>query len=386
MIRTLKIRLLPTPEQEQVLWNHIGAARFIYNYMLAEQIRRYEAGEKHMSAFDMCRVISLLKQRDEFAWLKDISIGTLQRICADVAAAYANFFSKRASFPRFKSRKRSKPSFPAKDGVGNIWFSQTHVQIQKIGKVAYQTNYDIPLGRECKFSNPRVQFVKASGKWILTVGVECESQAPVLTDKPMGIDVGVKDLAIVAFGDERFVFHNINKSKRVRTLERKQRHVQRAISRKYRINGSYEKTRQIQKYERILRDIQFRLANIRSDYTHKTTHALVSMLPQTVVMEDLNVSGMMKNRHLAKAIKDQCLYEFICQMQYKCEERGVEFVQVSRFYPSSKTCSSCGAIKRDLKLSERTFVCPECGLHIDRDYNAALNLMRYADQETRAVA
>ena len=386
MIRTLKIRLLPTPEQEQMFWNHIGAARFIYNYMLAEQIRRYEAGEKHMSAFDMCRVISLLKQRDEFAWLKDISIGTLQRICADVAAAYANFFSKRASFPRFKSRKRSKPSFPAKDGVGNIWFSQTHVQIQKIGKVAYQTNYDIPLGRECKFSNPRVQFVKASGKWILTVGVECESQAPVLTDKPMGIDVGVKDLAIVAFGDERFVFHNINKSKRVRTLERKQRHVQRAISRKYRINGSYEKTRQIQKYERILRDIQFRLANIRSDYTHKTTHALVSMLPQTVVMEDLNVSGMMKNRHLAKAIKDQCLYEFICQMQYKCEERGVEFVQVSRFYPSSKTCSSCGAIKRDLKLSERTFVCPECGLHIDRDYNAALNLMRYADQETRAVA
>ena len=386
MIRTLKIRLLPTPEQEQVLWNHIGAARFIYNYMLAEQIRRYEAGEKHMSAFDMCRVISLLKQRDEFAWLKDISIGTLQRICADVAAAYANFFSKRASFPRFKSRKRSKPSFPAKDGVGNIWFSQTHVQIQKIGKVAYQTDYDIPLGRERKFSNPRVQFVKASGKWILTVGVECESQAPVLTSKPMGIDVGVKDLAIVAFGDEQFVFHNINKSKRVRTLERKQRHVQRAISRKYRINGSYEKTRQIQKYERILRDIQFRLANIRSDYTHKTTHALVSMLPQTVVMEDLNVSGMMKNRHLAKAIKDQCLYEFICQMQYKCEERGVEFVQVSRFYPSSKTCSSCGAIKRDLKLSERTFVCPECGLHIDRDYNAALNLMRYADQETRAVA
>ena len=386
MIRTLKIRLLPTPEQEQMFWNHIGAVRFIYNYMLAEQKRRYEAGEKHMSAFDMCRVISLLKQRDEFAWLKDISIGTLQRICADVAAAYANFFSKRAGFPRFKSRKRSKPSFPAKDGVGALWFSETHVQIQKIGKVAYQTNYDIPLGRECKFSNPRVQFVKASGKWILTVGIERESQAPVLTDKPMGIDVGVKDLAIVAFGDERFVFHNINKSKRVRTLERKQRHIQRAISRKYCTNGNYNKTRQVQKYERILRDIQFRLANIRSDYTHKTTHALVSMLPQTVVMEDLNVSGMMKNRHLAKAIQNQCLYEFIRQMQYKCEERGIEFVQVSRFYPSSKTCSNCGAIKRDLKLSERMFVCPECGLRIDRDYNAALNLMRYAGTPERLAA
>ena len=386
MIRTLKIRLLPTHEQEQMFWNHIGAARFIYNYMLAEQKRRYEAGEKHMSAFDMCRVISLLKQRDEFAWLKDISIGTLQRICADVAAAYANFFSKRASFPRFKSRKRSKPSFPAKDGVGALWFSQTHVQISKIGKVVYQTNYDIPMGRECKFSNPRIQFVKASGKWILTVGVERESQATVLTDKPMGIDVGVKDLAIVAFGDEQFVFHNINKSKRVRTLERKQRHIQRAINRKYCTNGNYEKTRQIQKYERILQEINFRLTNIRSDYTHKTTHELVSMLPQTVVMEDLNVSGMMKNRHLAKAIQNQRLYEFIRQMQYKCEERGIEFVQVSHFYPSSKTCSNCGAIKRDLKLSERTFVCPECGLHIDRDYNAALNLMRYASASERLAA
>ena len=386
MIRTLKIRLLPTPEQEQAFWNHIGAARFIYNYMLAEQKLRYEAGEKHMSAFDMNKMLTPLKKQEEYLWLNKVSNRTLQRACADLAEAYSNFFAHRARFPRFKSRKRSKPSFPTKDGVGALWFSQTHVQIQKIGKVAYQTNYDIPLGRECKFSNPRVQFVQASGKWILTVGVERESQAPVLTDKPMGIDVGVKDLAIVAFGDKRFVFHNINKSKRIRTLERKQRHIQRAISRKYRTNGNYEKTRQVQKYERVLRDIQFRLANIRSDYTHKTTHTLVSMLPQTVVMEDLNVSGMMKNRHLAKAIKDQCLYEFICQMQYKCEERGIEFVQVSRFYPSSKTCSSCGAIKRDLKLSERTFVCPECGLRIDRDYNAALNLMRYASTPERLAA
>ena len=110
------------------------------------------------------------------------------------------------------------------------------------------------------------------------------------------------------------------------------------------------------------------------------------MLPQTVVMEDLNVSGIMKNRHLAKAIQDQRLYEFIRQMQYKCEERGIEFIQVSRFYPSSKTCSNCGAIKRNLKLSERTFVCPECGLHIDRDYNAALNLMRYASAPERLAA
>lgn len=385
MIRTLKIRLLPTEEQEQMFWNHIGAARFIYNYMLAEQKRRYDLGEKHMSAFDMNKAITALKQREGMEWMSEISVHTFYRACDDLAAAFTNFFSKHASYPRFKSKKYSKPSFPLRDDVGHLWFTETYVQVPKVGKVKYQTGYNISKGRQCKFSNPRIQLAP-NGKWILTVGVDRESQASILTDKPMGIDVGVKDLAIVAFGDEQFVFHNINKSKRVRTLERKQRHIQRAISRKYHTNGSYEKTRQIQKYERILRDILFRLTNIRSDYTHKTTHALVSMLPQTVVMEDLNVSGMMKNRHLAKAIKDQCLYEFIRQMQYKCEERGIEFVQVSRFYPSSKTCSNCGAIKRDLKLSERTFVCPECGLRIDRDYNAALNLMRYADQETRAAA
>ena len=267
-----------------------------------------------------------------------------------------------------------------------MWFSQTHVQISEIGKVAYQTDYDIPLGRECKFSNPRVQFVQASGKWILTVGVECESQAPVLTDKPMGIDVGVKDLAIVAFGDERFVFHNINKSKRVRTLERKQRHVQRAISRKYCANGNYEKTRQVQKYERILRDIQFRLANIRSDYTHKTTHALVSMLPQTVVMEDLNVSGIMKNRHLAKAIQDQRYTSSFARCNTSARSAESSLFKSHASILAAKPVQTAAPSRRDLKLSERTFVCPECGLHIDRDYNAALNLMRYADQETRAVA
>lgn len=386
MIRTLKIRLLPTLEQEQAFWKHIWASRFIYNHMLAEQIRRREAGEKHMSAFDMSKLLTEMKQQDSYRWLLDVCARVLQRVCADLSEAYSNFFAHRTGFPKFKSKKKAKPAFPVADGIGALWFSQTHVHIQKIGKVAYQTDYGIPLGRECKFSNPRIQFIKASGKWILTVGVECESQASVLTDKPMGIDVGIKDLAIVAFGDEKLVFHNINKSRRIRTLERKQRHIQRVISRKYRTNGNYEKTQQIQKYERILRDIYFRLANIRSDYTHKTTHALVSMLPQTVVMEDLNVSGMMKNRHLAKVIQDQRLCEFIRQMQYKCEERGIEFVQVSRFYPSSKTCSNCGAIKRDLKLSERTFVCPECGLHIDRDYNAALNLMRYAGTSERLAA
>ena len=385
MIRTLKIRLLPTPEQEQAFWNHIGAARFIYNHMLAEQKRRYEAGEKHMSAFDMNMALTQLKKQSEFAWLKDVSADMQQRACADLATAFANFFARRARYPRFKSRKRSRPSFPVREGVGSLRFSESYVQIPKVGKVKYQTDHDIPNGRQCKFFNPRIQFTQ-NGKWILTVGVERESQAPELTSTPMGIDVGVKELATVSFGDESFVFHNINKSREVRRQERRLKHLQRNVARKYHQHENYEKTNNILKAEAKVRRAQYHLANIRNNYRHQVTHELVSKLPSAVVMETLNVQGMMKNRHLSKAVAQQGFFEFITQMKYKCEERGIAFIQVPQFYPSSKTCSNCGAIKRDLRLSERVFVCPECGHTLDRDLNAAINLARYADQITQAAA
>lgn len=385
MIRTLKIRLLPTEEQEQMFWNHIGAARFIYNYMLAEQKRRYDLGEKHMSAFDMNKAITALKQREGMEWMSEISVHTFYRACDDLAAAFTNFFVGRARYPRFKSRKHSKPSFPVQDTAGVLWFSETHVQVPKVGKVKYQTNYDIPKGRQCKFSNPRIQLTP-NGKWILTVGVERDSQALELTSIPMGIDVGVKELATVSFGDESFVFHNINKSRVMRQQERRLKHLQRNIARKYRQHGNYEKTSNILKAEAKVRRAQYRLANTRNDYRHQVTHELVSKLPGAVVMETLNVQGMMKNRHLSKAVAQQGFFEFIIQMKYKCEERGIAFIQVPQFYPSSKTCSNCGAIKRDLRLSERVFVCPECGHTLDRDLNAAINLARYADQITQAAA
>lgn len=353
--------------------------------MLAEQKRRYEAGEKHMSAFDMNYYLTTVKKQEEYKWLYEVNSKTLQRSCADLASAYNNFFSKRAKFPRFKSKKRSKPSFPVNDSVGALWFSETHVQVPSIGKVKYRTDYDIPTGRQQKFSNPRIQFTP-NGKWILTVGVERENQAPALTDKAMGIDVGIKELAAVRFGDEDFIFHNINKSRSVRRQERRLRHLKRNVSRKYRQHGNYEKTKNILKAEAKVQRAQYRLANIRSNYRHQVTHELVSKRPSAVIMEDLNVSGMMKNRHLSKAIAQQGFFDFISMMKYKCEGLGIAFMQVPRTYPSSKTCSACGAIKRDLRLSERTFVCPECGHTMDRDLNAATNLMRYADQCTRSAA
>ena len=388
MIKGFKIRIYPTREQEQLIWQHIGACRFIWNYMLDLQQRRRELGEKHLSRFDMINLLPPLKQIEEYAWLKDVSSASLQRTCSMLAVSYDSFFKKRSGFPRYKSRKRSKPSFPVSSDSVAFYFTDTGVHVPKLGRVKCKSDFEFPQGAWHKFCNPSISYV--NGKYMLSFSMDCENQAPVLTDRVMGIDLGVKELAVIACDNKQIVFHNINKSKKVRELKRKLKHTQRTLSRKYEASkkrtGTYEKTRNIEREEAKARRLYARLANIRHNYLHQTTAKLISMLPQRVTMEDLNVRGMMKNKHLSKAVAEQCFNEFIRQMQYKCEWNGIEFVQVPRFYPSSKTCSCCGVVKHDLKLSDRTYVCPECGLIIDRDYNAAINLMRYVGLQTQATA
>lgn len=375
MIKSFKIRIYPTKVQEALIWKHIGSCRYIWNWMLAKQEEFYVAGEKHLSAFSMIKLLPPLKKDGEHDWLNEVSASSLQTVCQDLQKAYDRFFKKTSGFPKFKSRKRSKSSYPVRQ---NIWFSGNVVTIEKLGKVKFKTDFTFPEGLGHKFSNPRI--TNRNGKWILSFGMECENQTPHLTDISMGIDLGIKDLAIAECNGQ-IVFHNINKSKKMKELRKKQKHLQRSISRKYEANKQgqkYIKTKNIERLENKLRKLYCHISNIRQNYIHQCTHALVSLFPSRVVMEDLNIKGMMKNRHLARAIQEQCLYEFIRQMKYKCEWNGIEFIQANRFYPSSKTCSCCGNIKRDLKLSDRTYKCDICGLKIDRDYNAAINLSKYA--------
>ena len=344
--------------------------------MLALQNERYENGEKHLSAFDMHKLLTPLKKRDGFAWLNEVSNHMLCRSCADLSDSFSRFFKKQSKHPRFKSRKKANSNFPTRSEC--LYFKDGGANIEKVGKVRYKTDYDLPQGRGFKYSNARVSF--KNGKWMLSFGIECENQVQELNDYSMGIDLGIKDLAVVSYGDDSLVFHNINKSKTVRTLKRNIKLLQRRISRKYEQNkqgNKFVKTRNIERCEDRLRKMYARLSNIRNNYIHQTTHKLVSLLPKRVVMEDLNVRGMMKNKHLSKAVQEQCFSEFIRQMKYKCEWNGIEFVQVDRFYPSSKTCSCCCNVKKDLRLSDRTYICSECGFTIDRDLNAAINLMRY---------
>lgn len=378
-----KIRIYPTKEQEELIWKHIHTCRFVWNYMLNLQEERYKSGEKHLSAFSMIKELMPLKNDGNHEWMYEVSNGSMQVICRDLDKAYKEFFKKAQKHPRFKSRKKMKPSYPV--NADKFYFAdEKFCQIQMLGRVRYKTDFTFPIGRNvCKFYNVRIQHRPARNIWILTLTMEIESQEPELTDIHMGIDLGVKELAVVAFGDQKTVFHNINKSRNVRQLEAKLKHIQRSISRKYEASkkrtGKHEKTNNIIKEEQKLRRIQDRLNGIRHNYIHQTTHALISMVPKMVTMEDLHVTQMIKqNNHKMRREIIACSFnEFLRQMEYKCLWNGIEFIKADRFYPSSKTCSSCGSIKKDLKLNDRTYVCPECGLTIDRDYNAAINLMRY---------
>lgn len=387
MIKGYKVRLFPTPEQEEKLWQHIHACRFIWNYMLAYQKEYHADCGKHLSRFDMIKLLTKVKRTEEFSWLYEVSNTSLQIICTDLDESFRKFFKKVNNLPKFKSRKYTKQAFGTR--YDKIRFSNNVVNLEFLGKVKFQTNYDLPQGRGHKFSNPRISYI--ADKWILSFSIECENQTSTLTDKPLGIDLGVKELAVVSFNGEQLTYKNINKSRTVKKLKSKLKHVHRVISRKYEVGNKlhpakkWQKTNAIVKYEKLAKTIQYRLANIRRSYIHQTTHSLVSLKPKVVGMEDLNVSGMMKNKHLSRAIGEQCFYEFIRQMKYKCEWAGIKFVQVPRFYASSKTCSQCGEIKQDLKLSDRVYKCPHCGATLDRDYNAAINLANYANAQLGLV-
>ena len=348
--------------------------------MIEVQKTRYQNGEKYLNHFGMMKLISSIKK--EYEWLNEVSNHSLQLICKDVNIAYQRFFKKISNYPRFKSKKRSKLSYPVR--CDRFYFKNGYVKVEKLGKIKYKADYpNLNLEEITKFSNVRIS--NENDKWILTFSVEYENQIQT-TEKNgnLGIDLGVGRLAVVSHNGKKLTYSNINKSKRVRKLTSKLKHVQKAISRKYEVGNKlnekkYQKTNQILKYEKLARRIYRKISNIRKDQRHKITRELVNLSPAVVIMEDLNVSGMMKNKHLAKAIGEMGFYDFIRIMKYKCEESGIKFIQANRFFPSSKTCSHCECIHKGLKLSDRIFECPSCGFTIDRDFNAAVNLERYFD-------
>ena len=384
MIETIRVQLSPNNKQLTKLFQYAGCSRFAYNWTLSREQENYKEGNKFLVDNELRKEFTQLKKLDEYKWLNKISNNVTKQAIKDACNSYKRFFKGKSKHPKFKSKKRSKPSF-YQDNVA-IKFTDTHVKIegfatsrkknkQKLNWIKLCEKGRIPTN--CKYMNPR--FTYDGLHWWVSVGVEVDNNtnSPPISEG-IGIDLGLKDLAICSDGN---AYRNINKTNKVKKIEKRKRRLQRSISRRYeksRKGKIYCKTSNIIKREKELLKLIKRLTNIRQNHLQQITSEIVKRKPSFICIEDLNVSGMMKNKHLSKAIQQQGFYEFRRQIQYKSEWNNIPVIIADRFFPSSKLCSCCGEIKKDLKLSDRIYQC-DCGNIIDRDYQASLNLKQYGE-------
>jgi transposase, IS605 orfB family len=397
MYLTKRIRLLPTAEQEKIFWKSAGVAIWAYNFFLHYNEEKYNeylednTKEKFVKESDVRKYINNVLKKTTHTWLQEVGSNVMKQGVKDANIALQNFFKFNKGYPKYKSRKKSKPSFYV--NYESLKREPNGFQGERIGVV--KTREPLPkIPKDEKYVNPRITY---NGKfWFLSVGYKVEPKQVKLTDEKIGIDLGLKDLAIVSNENNSYSkkYKNINKEYRIKLLEKRLKRAQRKLSRKILNNiESYDEDRKpkyirslegcknIQKQIHIIQNLYKKLTNIRNNYIHQVTTEIVKTKPSKIILEDLNVSGMIKNKYRAKSISDAKWYEFRRQILYKAELYGIEVVLANRFYPSSKTCSCCGNYKKDLKLKDRTYICDECGLTIDRDVNAAINLANYQNLE-----
>ena len=384
MIVSYKTEINPTQAQIQKINQTIGTCRYIYNFYLATQKERYKHGEKLQSAMDFSKWLNndYLPRHEELAWIKEVSSKSVKQSITNAYGAYQRFFKKQSKFPRFKKKGKSdvKMYFVKTDAKAVIYCERHRIKIPILGWVRLKEKGYIPTTKSGLIIRSGTVSEKA-GRYYVSVLVDVpQKEIEKPTNQGIGIDLGIKDLAICS---DKQVFANINKSKEVKRLEKKLKREQRSLSRMYENKKKGKSTQKnIQKQKRKVQRIYHRLDNIRTDYINKTIAEIVKTKPSYITIEDLNISGMMKNKHLSKAVASQKFYEFRTKLKAKCDANGIELRVVDRFYPSSKLCHCCGSIKKDLKLSDRIYRC-SCGYVEDRDFNASLNLR---DAKTYEVA
>ena len=319
MIKGYKIRLYPTKEQEILLNKHIDCCRFIWNFMINRQQLLHKENKKHMSSNDMCKLITSIKKDDKYKWLNDVANCSLQSVCRDLGSTYSLFFNKKCSYPKFKSKKKSKRTFPLRSDK-TYFRNEKYITIPKIKELKYKTDFTFKYGLNgTKLLNPRISNI--NNKWFISFSVEYDNQVSIDNKNgSLGIDLGVKELAITYHNGEIKKFHNINKSYKMKMLENKLKHYQRVAARKYRNSDKKVSTSNnlLKVYDKINKTYQ-KMNNIRTNYIHQVTNEIILCNANRVVMEDLALSNMIKNKHLSKALKDQRLYDFIKKMKYKCE-------------------------------------------------------------------
>lgn len=389
LLKSFKTEINPTQEQIRQINKTIGTCRFIYNFYLAHNKEIYETEKKFVSGMDFQKWVNnvYLKENPEYSWIKEVSSKSVKQSIMNAEKAFKRFFKHQGGFPRFKKKGKSdvKMYFVKTDAKSMIHCERHRIKIPTLGWVKLKEKGYIPTSKQGYLIKSGAVSCKA-GRYYVSVLINMpDIEKPQLNNHGLGIDLGVKEFAVIS---DHTVKKNINKTAKLKKLEKQLKREQRCLSRKYedlkkRNKKKGEATRQnIQKQVRKVQKLHQRIENIRTDYINKCVNEIVKTKPSYITMEDLNIKGMMKNKHLSKAVATQKFYGFRIKLETKCKEFGIELRIVDRWYPSSKICHECGCIKKDLKLSDREYIC-ECGYHADRDYNASLNLR---DAKTYKIA
>ena len=375
LLKSFKTEINPTEEQKVKIRKTIGTCRFIYNFYLAHNKELHESGKKFMSSsqFRVWLNNEYLPSHPEYSWIKEAYSKSVTQAVNDGQTAFTRFFNHKSAFPKFKKKGRSDVKmYFVRNNPKDCRCERHRIKIPSLGWVRIKEKGYIPTTKDGYVIKSGHVSIKAD-RYYVSVLIEIPDRRTVNnSSKGIGIDLGLKDFAIVSNGK---IYKNINKSAKLKKLEKKLIREQRSLSRKYeniKKGGSTQK-RNIQKQRLKIQKLHHRIDNIRTDYINKIIAEIVKTKPSYITIEDLNISGMMKNRHLSKAVASQKFYEFKTKLQAKCRETGIELRIVDRWFPSSKTCHCCKSIKKDLKLSDRIFRC-DCGYIEDRDFNAALNL------------
>ena len=375
LLKSFKTEINPTEEQKVKIRKTIGACRYIYNFYLAHNKELHDNGEKFMSgkSFSVWLNNEYLPKNPDKLWMKEVSSKSVKRSIENGCVAFTRFFKHQSAFPNFKKKGKSDVKmYFVKNNPKDCRCERHRMNIPSLGWVRMKEKGYVPTTKDGYVMKSGHVSIKAD-RYYVSVLIEIpNNKIANNSNEGIGIDLGLKDFAIVSNGK---TYKNINKSAKLKKLEKQLIREQRSLSRKYENLKKGESTQRanIQKQKLKVQKLHHKIDDIRTDYINKTIAEMVKTKPSYITIEDLNVSGMMKNKHLSKAVASQKFYEFRTKLQAKCKENGIELRVVDRWYPSSKTCHCCGAIRKDLKLSDRIFQC-DCGYIEDRDFNAALNL------------
>ncbi len=368
MLKAFKFRLYPTAEQKTLTEKHLGSCRFVYNWALAEKIKTYEQTNHSISQFDLNKKITALKE--DKTWLTEVNSQSLQGMTRNLESAFTKFFREKTGFPNFKSKKNPIQSFPIPQHY-TVDFNANIIKLPKIGKVkaVIHRKFEGAL-RVATLSKT------CTGKYFISILVEDNTEIPTkhgfTADTTIGIDVGIKDFAVLSNGEK------IDNPKYLKTSLQTLKVLQKQVSRK--VKGSNRRRKAIIR----LAKLHEKVTNQRNDFQNKLSFKLVSE-NQAISLETLNVKGMVKNHCLAQAISDAGWSSFVTKLEYKTEWFGKTILRIGRFEPSSKICNFCGYHNGDLTLKDREWTCPDCKTNHDRDVNAAINIKKFALQSQNLV-